>query len=222
MTFMNRADAGRQLATSLRSLHLVRPLVVGITRGGVPVAAEVARLLGIPLDICVVSKLVADGATPITIGAVAEGDVGYIDDAIVAQESIARERVEQLAVRELAEVARQAKLLRDRPPAEVRGRDVILVDDGLLSGGTVHAAVWSLRKRGATRITLAVPVANSAALAAVRADLDRVVCLESDPELFAIGARFREVWPVSEAEIIDLLAGVPGGGREALEVAPLI
>ncbi|HEU4729464.1 MAG TPA: phosphoribosyltransferase family protein, partial [Kofleriaceae bacterium] len=149
MRFANRIDAGRQLADTLRAHSLVSPVVVGMSRGGVPVAAEVARELGMPLEICVVRKLQAPGLSPVTIGAIAEGGARYIDEALLAGLRVSQQELERATLREQAEVTRLSQLLRDRPAIELAGRDAILVDDGLLTGGTVRAAVRSLGMRGA-------------------------------------------------------------------------
>ncbi len=222
MTFFHRTDAGRQLAASLRGTSRVDPVVVGITRGGVPVAAEVARILGAPLEICVVRKLVAPGPPPVTIGAVAEGDIRCLDEAAICKLGVSAAAVDEIAAREIAQVERLAKLFRDHPPLDVRARDVILVDDGLLTGATMRAAAWSLRAREPRRITLAVPVANSEALDSVRPDVDYAVCLEIDRLLVAIGTRYADFWPVSEAEVVDLLAASRREQQAALAVGAMV
>ncbi len=163
-------------------------------------------MLELPLEICVVRKLVAKGPPPVTIGAVAEGDVRCFDETAIARAQLSSGAVDDIAMRELIEVERRAKLFRDHPAFDVRGRDVILVDDGLLTGLTARAAVGSLREHEPSRITLAVPVANESALASVRGGVDYAVCLETDSLLTAIGGRYADFFPVSEAEVIDLLA----------------
>lgn len=222
MSFLNRTDAGRQLAGSLRATSRTRPIVIGITRGGVPVAAEVARELGAPLEICVVRKMVAPGPPPRTIGAVAEGDVRYLDEMAIARLGLSTTEVDDIATRATTEVDHLAQLFRDHRPLEIRGRDVILVDDGLLTGGTMRAAAWSVRGHDPRRITLAIPVANADALDLVRPDVDYAVCLEVDRLLAAIGARYADFWPVSEAEVVDLLAGSRREHEAALAVGAMI
>ncbi len=222
MTFLHRSDAGRQLADSLRGSARIHPIVVGITRGGVPVAAEIARRLGAPLEICVVRKLIAPGPPPVTIGAVAEGDVRCIDENAICKLGVSADDVYEIAARETVQVERLGRLFRDRPPLDVRGRDVILVDDGLLTGATMRAAAWSLRAREPRRLTLAVPVANSEAFDSVRPDVDDAVCLEVDRMLVAIGARYGDFWPVSEAEVVGLLAGSRREQQAALAVGAMI
>lgn len=205
MTFLNRADAGRQLADVLRDRHGMDTVVIGVTRGGVPVAAEIARALGAPLDICVVRKLVIARATPITIGAVAEGGATYFDADRLARFGVTAAELGDVAAREAAEVARTARLLRGREPIDVRGRDVLLVDDGIVTGLTIRAAAVSVKSRGVHSIELVAPVGNTHVLDSLRVDFDRITCLESDPELVAVGARYADFWPVSDAEIVDAL-----------------
>lgn len=206
MSFFNRSDAGRQLAGALHGHVLVDPIVIGISRGGVPVAAEVARVLGLSLEICIVRRLVAPGDPPITIGAVAEGGAHYTDEARIRELGLSRAEVDAIAARQDAEVTRLGELLRDEPPLELRGRDTFLVDDGAITGGTIRASVRSLRMRGARRIELAVPVGNSQVIGALRSEVDGLVCLVADPMLVAIGARYDDFGPVSEAEVVATLA----------------
>lgn len=202
MSFSNRSDAGRQLADALHRHRLEDPIVVGISRGGVPVAAEVVRMLGLPLEVCVVRKLVSAGDPPITFGAVAEGGARHTDEARIRELGLSNAEVDAIAARQDAEVMRLGELLRDEPPLELRGRDAFLVDDGAITGGTIRASVRSLRLRGARRIELAVPVANSQVRAALRSEVDGVLCMVTDPMLVAIGARYDDFWPVSEAEVV--------------------
>jgi len=204
MTFINRTDAGRQLAQALRAYRRVDPVVIGMTRGGVPVAAQVARELGAQLDICVVRKLVSTADPPVTIGAVAEGGATYVDTT--RTRALSSLELERIVARETSEVVRLGALLRDRPPVPLRGRDVIVVDDGVVTVGTIRAAARALRDQGPRFLELAVPIANTNVLDDLRADFDRVTCLIDDPLLVAIGARYVEFSPVSEAEVAGLIA----------------
>jgi predicted phosphoribosyltransferase len=210
MTFLNHADAGRQLADAMRFRQSLDTVVVGVTRGGVPVAAEIARRFGVALDLCVVRKLVVQRTAPITIGALAEADATYIDSARVARFKVSPEELAKEIAREGGEVARLSQLLRDRPPIDVRDRDVIVVDDGVVTGATIRAAIRSLTARGARRVELAVPVGSQPSIESLRAELDGLTCLESDPGLISVGSRYKDFWPVSDAEIVA-----------ALEIAPL-
>jgi putative phosphoribosyl transferase len=205
MTFLDRTDAGRQLAPLVRAHGLRDPIVLGITRGGVPVAAELARALDAPLDVCVVRKLLTREG--VGIGAVAEGGGLYLDDARLASLGIHPDEVSRLVQRETSEVHRLALLLRDERPRSIRDRDVIVADDGLVSAATLIAAAHGLRERGARRIEVAVPVAATAAIELLRPEVDRVTCLVADEHVVAIGTRYRDFSAISEAEVVDLLAG---------------
>jgi putative phosphoribosyl transferase len=205
MTFLNRADAGRQLADTLRRRHSMDTFVVGVTRGGVPVAADLARSLGAPLDICVVRKLLVRRDQPITIGAVAEGGATYFDPQRLARFAVSSRELGDAIGRESAEVKRLAGLLRDGKPQDLRGRDVIVVDDGVLTGFTMRCAALALTARGVHALELATPVGMSQVIDELRPDFDHVTCLESDPYLVSVGTRYQDFWPVSDAQIIDLL-----------------
>lgn len=219
MTFLNRADAGRQLTNALGARKGMDTIVIGVIRGGVPVAAEVARGLDAPLDICVVRKLVVSREGPTTIGAIAEGGATYFDPPRLARHDASASELAAALARESAEVIRLAHLLRERPPLDVRGRDVILVDDGVISGMTIRAAAFALTARGAHSIELAVPVAAREVIDVLRSDFDRITVLDSAPDLVAVGARYREFWPVADAEIVDVLEAAPLG-LSGVAVAP--
>jgi putative phosphoribosyl transferase len=213
--FADRRDAGRRLAALLGDLRNERPVVVGIPRGGVPVAAEVARALGAPLDLVLVRKIGAPGNPEYGIGALAEGDVFVIDE-----ESVRRLRLNpaeldaavERARRELAE--RSASSYARHQRLAVAGRTVLLVDDGLATGHSAQAAAYSLRERGATRVIMAIPVAARAPVRAARAWVDEVVCVQTPADLWAIGLWYEDFSPTSDEEVAALLtehAGPPAG-----------
>ncbi|HEY5943853.1 MAG TPA: phosphoribosyltransferase family protein [Kofleriaceae bacterium] len=212
MAFLNRADAGRQLADTLRSRRSPTTVIVGVTNGGVPIAAELASILDVPLDICVVRKLVVKRPTPLTIGAVAEGGATSLDSPLMGHFAVTASELGEVLHREAAEVVRLAQLLRSRPPLDLRDHDVILVDDGALTGATLRAAAFALSTRRLHSLDLAVPVGATHVVDSLRADFDRVTCLECEPDLVAIGARYADFPPVSEAEIITLLEVAARGG----------
>jgi putative phosphoribosyl transferase len=209
MSFLNRVDAGRQLADALRSRRGMDTVIVGLTKGGVPVAAEIARDLGAPLDICVVRTLIVNREVPVTIGALSEGGATFFDPQRLVRHAVSSVELGEVIGRECAEVNRLSRLLRTTAPLDLRGRDVILVDDGVISGLTIRAAALSLTARGVRRLELATPVAATQVLDELRPDFDAVTCLESDPYLVAVGARYQELWPVADAEIVDLLEVAP-------------
>lgn len=202
--FFNRYDAGRQLAIALSAHCPADPVVIGLARGGVPVAAEVARILDAPLDVCIVRKVMHQD---LTIGAISEGAM-VLDDALIARHAISPPAIEAAVARERAEIARSAELLRDGPPLPIENRDVILVDEGVTTGLTIRAAVRALRRRAPRTLSLAVPIASTAVLEKLHAELDRITCLEVEPLASAIGARYQQFLPVSEAEVAATLVSV--------------
>ncbi len=205
MMFANRADAGRQLAAVLRSRAPTAPVVIGIVRGGVPVAAEIARALQAPLDICVVRSIVGRASPRVVIGAVAEGGAMYLNPAKTSRLALGDDECERLVAEQMAEVDRLSMLLRDRAPLDLRGRNVILVDDGVVTGSTVRAAIRSVRRTART-VELAVAVADAEMIERIRPFVDRLHCLSKVSGLSAVGARFDSFDAVSEIEIANMLA----------------
>lgn len=206
MLFADREDAGCQLAQLLMPWREEAPLVLGLPRGGVSVAYEVARALGAPLDVWVVRKIGAPHFPELGIGAVAEGGVVYLDRHNVEQVGVSQEDVQEMVRHKSAEVAERVKLLRgDRSLPKLAGRNIILVDDGIATGGTVRAAVQALRAAHAGKIVLAVPVAASQSLAELEPLVEEVVCLKSTPHLYAIGAWYENFQQVPDHEVIRLL-----------------
>ncbi len=206
MTFANRHDAGCQLAAALLAHRPRDPIVVGISRGGVPVAAELAHVLQAPLEICVVRKLFSPGSPSYAIGAVSEQGAVALDEAEIAKLRLSPIEVEHAIAIEGHEVTRLGGLLRDEPAISVTGRDAILVDDAVTSLYTLRAAARSLRAQGPATLTLAVPMGDVELVRQLRPDFDRVVCLLAEEMLVAVGTRYREFWPVSESEVVALLA----------------
>lgn len=204
--FRDRRDAGRRLAGLLERYRPQDPVVVGIPRGGVPVAAEVARSLGAPLDVIVARKLGAPNNPEYGIGAIAEGGARVISEEALARLHIGPYQLARLLARAEAELAALVEHLRDgRAPLSVEGRTVILVDDGLATGRTAHAAALSLRARGASQVILAVPVAATISAAELCASVDEVVCEQMPHDLWAIGFWYEDFSPTSEAEVLRLL-----------------
>jgi len=188
-----------------------RPIVVGIPRGGVPVAAEVARGLSAPLDIVVARKVGAPMNPEYGIGAVAEGGARVISEEAVRQLKIGAGEVDALVERAQSELENLSRRLRTgRARQSVQGRTVILVDDGLATGRTARAAALSLRMRGAARVILAVPVAAGASVAEIRDSVEEVVCDQMPAELWAIGFWYESFSPTSEREVAQLLEELGG------------
>ena len=211
MRFADRHDAGRRLARLLMRFAPERPIVVGIPRGGVPVAAEVARGLSAPLDIVVARKVGAPMNPEYGIGAVAEGGARVISEEAVRQLKIGAGEVDALVERAQSELENLSRRLRTgRARQSVQGRTVILVDDGLATGRTARAAALSLRMRGAARVILAVPVAAGASVAEIRDSVEEVVCDQMPAELWAIGFWYESFSPTSEREVAQLLEELGG------------
>jgi len=206
--FRDRYEAGRQLATKL-SAYAGRPGVVALAlpRGGVPVAFEVARALDAPLDVFLVRKLGVPGHEELALGAIASGGVRVLNAEVVRALDITPGTIEVVTTRETEELARRESAYRDdRPPPEVTGRTVILVDDGLATGATMRAAVAALRAEGAARLVVAVPVAAPDTCDAFRVEVDEIVCMVTPEPFYAVGLWYADFTPTADAEVHDLLA----------------
>ena len=207
MEYLDRRDAGRRLAVELALLADEHPVVVALPRGGVPIGVEVARALGAPLEILAVRKLGAPGNPELGVGAVAEDGTGVLDPRSAGMVGMTQEVLEATLARESEELRRRVERYRDgRPEIPVRGRTVIVVDDGLATGLTDLAAVRALRKRGARSIVVAVPVGSGEAVSMLAEDADRVVCLTVPQRLFGVGAWYRDFAPASDEDVLALLA----------------
>jgi putative phosphoribosyl transferase len=214
--FANRRDAGRQLGARLRGLSVERPIVVGLPRGGVPLAYEVARALEAPLDVLVVRKLGCPWQPELGVGALGEGGIRLLNQELVRSTGVTEQQLDAVAVREGAELEhRVRRYRRDREPMPVAGRTVIVVDDGLATGFTARAGIEVLRHRGARRIVLAVPVAPRDTLAELRTIADEVVCLYSPSEFRAIGRFYDDFTQTTDAEVATLLDAVPAAAGVA-------
>ena len=206
--FADRHDAGRRLAEDLtRYADRDDVVVLGLPRGGVPVAYEVARALNAPLDVFLVRKLGVPGHEELAMGAIASGGVMVVNDDVLAATRVPHEAVEAVAARELERLQDQERTYRgDRPPLDVQGRVGILVDDGLATGASMRAAVEALRDRRAGSIVVAVPTAPREACEALRAEVDDVVCTQTPDPFMAVGLWYRDFSPVSDAEVAELLS----------------
>ena len=205
--FRDRREAGRLLAAKLTA-YANRPdvIVLALPRGGVPVADEVARALGAPLDVFVVRKLGVPGSEELAMGAVATGDVRVLNDQLVNRLGIPDHLIDAVAVREGQELARRERLYRGgRPPLDVRDRTVILVDDGLATGATMHAAIATLRQLHPARIVVAVPTASPETYEEMRAEVDDVICAITPEAFQAVGRWYQDFAQTTDEEVQDLL-----------------
>lgn len=211
MRFRDRSDAGRRLAAAIRDELSPEPgsaVVVGMARGGVPVAYEVARALGAPLDVVVVRKLGHPRQPELGMGAIAEEGVRLVNDTLVAQLRVTAQTLDAVAARELPELERRVDAYRGgRPPVALGGRLAVVVDDGLATGFTARAAVEVVRRRGAARVALGVPVGPPATVAELRGVADDVVCVEVSDHFVGLSEWYDDFHQVSDADVARLLSG---------------
>jgi predicted phosphoribosyltransferase len=213
--FRDRAEAGRSLAAALERFTSEDPVVLAMPRGGVPVAAEVARALHAPLDVTVVCKIGAPRNPEFALGAVAEGGVVIVSADSARALGLGASTVRALVARAERELAAKTRRYRgDLAPVELGGRTAILIDDGLATGRSARAAIASLRRRGAERVVLAVPVAAPQSASKLRAVADEIVCLRAPPDLWAVGVWYDDFAPIDDAAVASLLADA--GARPGL------
>jgi putative phosphoribosyl transferase len=205
--FADRRAAGRALAQALIHHAGVNAIVLGLPRGGVPVADEVAGVLGGTLDVWVVRKLGAPFQPELGMGAIAEGPAVVLDRSIVRELGISRADLLEVARREMNEVRRRVERFRGgRAAPDLRGRIVILVDDGIATGGTMRAVIRAVKKRRPGRLVLATPVASPEIVAVLRREVDEVVCLHQPEMLLAIGLWYEDFRQVPDEEVVRILA----------------
>lgn len=205
--FRDRIDAGQQLAGRL-SRYGGRDdiLVLGLPRGGVPVAAEVARAVGAPLDVLIVRKLGVPGWEELAMGAIASGGVRVINEFVVRAEGIPPDVIDQVAARELKELQRRESRYRGHSgPLHVRGRTIILVDDGIATGSTMKAAVQALRQQGAAAIVIAVPTTSTDARAQLEPMVDDFVALMTPDDFRAVGQWYVDFLQTSDTDVARIL-----------------
>jgi putative phosphoribosyl transferase len=204
--FEDRRDAGRKLAGKLTRFGGERCVVFGLPRGGVPVAYEISRSLGAPLDVFVSRKLGAPGQPEFGIGAVAAGGVRVLSTDVVRRLGIPDEYIERITAREFAEVNRRLRYFRGgRPEPPVEGRTAVLVDDGLATGVTARAAVEALRQRRPGRLILAAPVCAAQTAGLFESKVDELVCLSLPSDLGAIGLWYKNFEQTEDEEVVQLL-----------------
>jgi len=211
--FADRDDAGRQLAQRLDHLRDRDPVVLGLPRGGVPVAAAVAEALDAPLDVLVVRKLGAPHQPELAIGAVTNGrqPQRVVNEDVVRMLGISDEYLETAVQREVDEVKRRQSLYRSgRDPVDVTGRTTIVVDDGIATGATVRAGLKALRAQQPLALVLAVPVGPDATIEQMREDADEVICLETPRDFYAVGQHYRQFTQTTDEQVIRLLDEAAG------------
>ncbi|MEU3561094.1 phosphoribosyltransferase family protein [Kitasatospora sp. NPDC006786] len=209
--FADRTEAGRRLAARLGHLAGPDTVIVALPRGGVPVAAEVAAVLGAPLDICVIRKLGVPYQPELGMGAIGEGGVRVLNDQVIRFSAVTDEQLAEVERRERAELARRARRYRgDRPPADLRGRTVVVVDDGIATGSTARAACRIVRERGAARVVLAVPVAPADWAERLDEVADELVCVDTPSPFYAIGEFYADFTQTGDEEVLRLLTEAGG------------
>jgi predicted phosphoribosyltransferase/predicted alpha/beta-hydrolase family hydrolase len=205
--FRNRSDAGRQLAARLRDLPPEHLVVLGLPRGGVPVAAEVARVLAAPLDVIIVRKVGVPFHSELAMGAIGEDGVRVVNEDVMRSVRVSEADFAAVETRERAELDRRARAFRgDRPRLDLTGRTALIVDDGIATGSTVRAACEVARAHGAARVIVAAPVAPPHAQTDLHGVADGVVVLETPATFYAIGQFYDDFRPTSDQEVATLLA----------------
>ena len=204
----DRMDAGRQLAAHLGAYaHRPDTLVLGLPRGGISVAFEVAQALNAPLDIFLVRKLGLPGQEELAMGAIASGGVTVLNSEVVDRLGVPTRVIDAVAAQEQRELERREHLYRgNRPPLHVRGKTVILVDDGLATGATMRAAVSALREQQPAQLVVAVPIAAPETCDAFRDEVDEIVCAITPEPFYAVGLWYEDFTQTSDDEVRDLLA----------------
>jgi len=209
--FRDRAHAGRLLAAKLEPYRAERPIVLGLTRGGVPVAFEVARHLEVDLDVIVVRKIGAPGSPEYAVGAIAEGGAVYVNREALRDVGIVDEQVADLAEHEAVELARRVRVYRgDREMPDLAGRTVLVVDDGVATGATARAAGRSVRQRGAARLVLAAPVIAAASEAELRSDFDEIIAVDLPEAFYSVSQWYERFTQVSDEEVLEYLRRARG------------
>ena len=220
--YEDRRAAGRALVPELQRCDLHDPIILGLPRGGVPLAFEIAVALNAPLDTIIVRKLGVPSQPELAFGAIASGNVRVINDDVVRSVfGLDDDVIEHIAGRETKELQRRERAYRlDRPLPVLEGMDVVLVDDGLATGATMRAAALAVRTKSPASVVVAVPVGSSSAVARVAAVVDRVICLESPASFYAVGQFYADFRQTSDDEVRELLQAawampdVPATGHE--------
>jgi putative phosphoribosyl transferase len=202
----DRREAGALLAQQLNGYRGHHALVLALPRGGVPVAAEVARQIHADLDVLAARKLGAPGHEELAIGAITADGTRYLNTNITEMLDVSRAYIEDVSEREQLNAQRQERIFRAGLPAlGIDGREVIVVDDGLATGATMRAAIWSLRRGRPKKVVVAIPVGSAESCASIDAEVDELVCLQSEEPFHAVGMYYRDFSQVSDEQVIALL-----------------
>lgn len=213
MSFLDRGDAGRKLAKLLREYTGLPNVVFALPRGGLPVALEVAKALGAPLDLALVRKIGLPFCPELAMGAIMDGEPPVIvrNEEVIAAHEISEKDFQVCCQRELREIRRRQHLyLGDRPNRNISGMTAFIVDDGLATGATMRTAIKGLRLRHPERIVVAVPVASVDVLPLLRREADEVVCLETPVDFQAVGLHYRSFPQLTDEDVLDALAKADG------------
>jgi predicted phosphoribosyltransferase len=208
MIFRDRSEAGAILAVTLAA-YVQQPntIVLALPRGGVPVAYEIARRLGLPVDVFIVRKLGVPGQNELAMGAIASGGIRYINKDVTSELGIDEQTIDAVSNREEKELERRERLYRrGRPPLEVRGKTVLLVDDGLATGSTMLAAIAALRQSGPAKIVVAVPAAARETCSKISREVDEIVCAAMPEPFRAVGQWYLQFPQTTDEEVRDLLS----------------
>lgn len=205
--FRNRTEAGKLLAGQLTDYaNRSDVLVLGLPRGGVPVAYEVAKELDAPLDVCLVRKLGVPGHKELAMGAITAGGVRVINENVIDWLRISPETINEVAAMEIRELDRRSHIYRgNRPLPKVKNHTIILVDDGIATGATIRAAISTLKKQKPRKLVVAVPVAGLSTCEELEAEVDEVVCILKPEDLYAIGLWYEDFQQTTDAEVCELL-----------------
>jgi putative phosphoribosyl transferase len=216
MRFTDRTAAGRLLAGELLKLKLKRPVVYALPRGGLPVAFEVAQALHAPLDLLLVRKIGVPWQRELAAGAVADDAQNLVfNKDVISEAGMQRRQVEEAAKAEIREIERRRAIyLRGRAPVEVKGREAIIVDDGIATGSTVQAAIMAVKRREPSRVIVATPVAPADTVGELRTLADEVVCLSAPEAFYAISAHYDDFRQLTDEDVVRVLNQAPAGEGE--------
>jgi predicted phosphoribosyltransferase len=217
--FLNRRDAGRKLAAKLKAYAGRGDVIVlGLPRGGVPVAFEVAKALGAPLDVFLVRKLGTPGQEELAMGAIASGGTRVMNEDLVARLGISEKEIAGIEASERTELERRERTYRGgRPPLDVKGCTAILVDDGLATGASMRAAVQALKKLGPARIVVAVPTAPPDTCLEFRGEVDEIVCAETPEPYWSVGSWYEDFRQTTDEEVSQFLEEAPAAPARPAE-----